>query len=733
MSGQRPISLAATKLQPPLPPAHLFVRSRLNHILDAGVDGQVRLVLVSAPAGSGKSTLLGAWLTERTESVAWLQAEGGDSDPARFWSYLVEAIARSHPLTTHDLTPLIASSKGDEHLVVSAVVNKLAEVSDPLVILIDDYHLIDNARVHRGVERLIDLCPTQVTIVISTRIDPPFRLGRLRVRNQITEIRALDLSFDLDEAAGLLAATAQPLDRELIDQLRGRTEGWAAGLVLAGLSLKGAPDPNKFVTTFRGDDQLVVEYLRDEFLASVEVTDRQRLLETSILDHLSGPLVDAVAGGNGGTTWLRDTASTNQLLIALDRTGTWFRHHHLLRDLLRLEARQTFPERLPQLHANAASWFQSHGDQAQAITHWLASGHRHEAASLLSIVGPRLLAEGQSDTLRVILEQLGDVASKEAWPALLYGWCEFLAGRYSRSDEWLDTMLAVAPAGFDLTLATSPRMNNSLARGDVATALAAARDVIETDQLPSHSCTLATVTGAAFAWAGLAQDARRILPMAVQKAVDEKIHTVHVTALVYQSIVEHESGSADAAHRAACTAIAIAEHFGLTSYHGVAPAYAIRSRTGHDPVVARADVDHALGSARRASTKLGLAYVLTACADTLLELADAAGEPLLLEAHSIIERLVDPGIAGRYLARTESRHHIAPISDPRPAALLDPLTEREMAVLRFLPTALSQRDIAAELYVSLNTVKTHCQAIYRKLGVSDRKAAIQTARDRHVL
>ncbi len=151
-----------------------------------------------------------------------------------------------------------------------------------------------------------------------------------------------------------------------------------------------------------------------------------------------------------------------------------------------------------------------------------------------------------------------------------------------------------------------------------------------------------------------------------------------------------------------------------------------------DSAHARADVKHAVDSARRASTPLALAYVLTASADTLLDLADAAGEPLLAEARSVVDRLVDPGIAGRYLARTESRHRVAPATSNH-AALVDPLTDREMAVLRYLPTTMSRRDIASELYVSVNTVKTHCHAIYRKLAVRDRRAAIQAARDLHVL
>jgi LuxR family maltose regulon positive regulatory protein len=170
-----------------------------------------------------------------------------------------------------------------------------------------------------------------------------------------------------------------------------------------------------------------------------------------------------------------------------------------------------------------------------------------------------------------------------------------------------------------------------------------------------------------------------------------------------------------------------------SAYHGVAPAYAIRARTGGDPVGARSDAVHALDLARRASTDLALGFVLTACGDTLIDLDDPAGAPLLAEARSVLGRCPDPGVAGRYLARAESRHGLAGASDRPVAVLVEQLTEREIAVLRYLPAKMSQRDIASELYVSLNTVKTHCRAVYRKLGVGDRRAAVQAARDLHLI
>ncbi|MDP2290485.1 MAG: LuxR C-terminal-related transcriptional regulator [Actinomycetota bacterium] len=732
MTAQRHSRLAATKLQPPLPPVQLVRRGRLEAQLDESLARQARLILASAPAGSGKSTLLSSWLAGRPEVVAWLQVEESDSDPARFWSYLTEAIAATQLAGVVDLREVVAGSGGDDLLVVPEVVNRLSQLTEPLIVVVDDYHLIESASVHRGVERLVELCPPQVVLVISTRIDPPFRLGRLRVRNQLAEVRAADLRFDHSEAPGLLGAAGQALDRAQLDRLCARTEGWAAGLVLAGLSMGRSDDPGEFIDMFGGDDQLVVDYLGDELIAGVEAADLRRLLETSILDQLEGGLIDAVTGDVDGASWLRETASGNQLIIGLDRTGDWFRYHHLLRDLLRSEARRSFPDRLAELHRRAAAWFDERGDHRQAILHLLAAGEPQAAAALMRFHGTELLRAGQIETLRALLDQLGDAVRTSTACALLLGWCEFIGGRYTLARSWLDIGLDVAPDGFDSTLAMPLHINISLATGDVASALDVARVMVATDQLATHAADLSTATGAAFAWAGRQVEARAALGSAVEMAPGQLNRTAHVLALVYSAVVEFDAIGGPVAHAAAETALATADRFGLAAYHGVAPAYAVRARTDSDPTRSRADVARALELVRRASTDLARGFVLTVCGDTLLGLGDASGGALLDQARVVLARCPDPGIVGSHLTRAEARHGTS--ARPEQAVgMVEQLTDREVAVLRFLPTQLTQRDIAHELFVSLNTIKTHCSAIYRKLGVGDRKAAVQAARDHALL
>ncbi len=731
MAATQGSGLAATKLSRPLPPARLVRRSRLDDLLDTGVGEGTRLVLLSAPAGSGKSTLLASWIAGRDDAVAWLQVEASDSDPARFWSYLVRAISLARP-GSRDLTPLVASAGGDGLVVVSALINELAALVDRLVVVVDDYHLIDDVRVHAGVERLVELCPPQVTLVLSTRMDPPFRLGRLRVRRQLIEARGADLRFDAAEAPALLGPAGAALDEAGVAELCGRTEGWAAGLVLAGLSLRQADDADGFLAAFRGDDQLVVEYLRDEFLGGLDPADRQRLLETSVLEQLDGGLVDAVTGTTGGAAWLAETAAANQLMIRLDRTSTWFRYHHLLRDLLRLEAREVMPERLPELHARAADRFAAQGDHGQAIEHRLSAGDVVAAAHLLLLHGPKLLRDGQFETLRGILESLGDVVDSQAWCTLLYGWCDYLGGRYSRAERWVERTLEVAPPGLDEVVVTSLRINLALARGNVETAVSLARAVDVSDVLSRHNGDLATAAGAAYAWAGQADAARRTLRFAAEKGVADDFPTAHLLALVHAAVVELDEGSG-AAGAAAGDALAAAAGYGLADYHNVAAAYAVRARTSKEVPAALADAHHAVVLGRRATTDLGRAFVLTVCGDVLLDLDDPAGGPLLAQARASVDRCPDPGIAGRHLARVESRHGVTAAPRAPVDGLVEQLTQRELAVLRYLPTQLSQREIATEMFVSLNTVKTHCRAAYRKLGVGDRKAAVQAARDLHLL
>jgi LuxR family maltose regulon positive regulatory protein len=724
---------AATKLRPPVPPSRLVDRDRLDVVLTHADAAGVPMILVSAPAGSGKSTLVAAWAAQRDDPAAWLQLEESDADPARFWASLVASIARVDPETAARVEPLVAGALGAGQVVVPALVNAIATLPRRLVVVLDDYHLVDDLDVHRSVERLIELSPPQLTLVLITRTDPPFRLGRLRVRGRLCEIRAGDLRFDASEAAALLGPVAETLDAERLAELCERTEGWAAGLVLAGLSLEHTDDSDRFIDAFRGDDHLVAGYLTDELLAVLDDAERERIVEAAVLHRLSGPLLDAVTGSRDGARWLEGLAARNQLVIRLDTVGEWYRLHQLFRDMLLLEARRSIPERLPELHRRAAAWFEASGHSAAAVDHLLAAGDREQAMHLMRSVGPDLLGAGRLRTLRNILRRLAAGGQLDAICSMLSGWDHYLTGRYESAQLLLDQAVATLPSDVDPVRAMPLRINVALGRGDVGAALTGAREVIAAAEIATSPSELTTAVGAAFAWAGLVDEARAVLADALVSTQAERRITAHAMALVAAAVAEFHSAGDDTARAAAQRALDFAATSGLGEYHGIAPAVAIRAATGPDVEGATADAERAVVLARDATTMLGLGFVLVVAGDLLLGAGSHRGNELLVEAEGIIDQCRDPGINRALLQRAMARHRLTGSRPARSTGLVEQLSARELAVLRYLPSTLSLPEIARELYVSPNTVKTQCSAVYRKLGVSDRRAAVQAAREHRLL
>ncbi|TDT14971.1 LuxR family maltose regulon positive regulatory protein [Ilumatobacter fluminis] len=717
-----PAVVTATKVTPPRPPRRYLGRARLVDRLEESVRAGRGVVLVSAPAGSGKSTLVNGWLDGRPGQPAWLQVDEGDDDPARFWTYVSAALADTAPVSPASVADALAAGLDE---VVDVMVNTIAATGDEIVLVIDDYHLVTNPDVHTSVERLIGLRPTNLTVVLVTRFDPPIRLGRLRVRDELTEVRADDLRFDDTEAGWLLDADNVGLDHDAVARLRQRTEGWAAGLVLASLSLRDGVDLEAFVDSFHGDDQLVADYLGEEFLDSLDDADLERLLDASVLDRMSGPLLDAVTGSSDGAIWLQALASTNQLVIALDRTGTWFRFHHLLRDVLRVELERRDPTRRAELHAAAGHAFEEQGDYTAAVEHLLAAGARVEAADLVANHATMLLNVGRSYTVSRYIEQLSDLLDSHQGLAIVHGWLSFVMGRFAEAKQSLATAKRLDTDGVEAGLIQSLTGMIHLAEGDVAGGLAAIRD-----DVPMSDPTHPMVLGGIRVMAGLFDDAVPYLRTANEMAATRPDHFVAAVTPVFEAVAAIETGRSDAARTLADGALAYADDRRLSELAQVSLAHSIVARTSDGELAVDAAA-RGVQLARRSPENVMLTYALASAADVGFAHERPEAEEWLAEARSIVNRCVDPGIAGRYLGRVEARHGRA----ERPAVdgQVEELTERELSVLRYLPSTLSQREIAAELYVSLNTVKTHSKSIYRKLGVDGRKAAVQVARDNGLL
>lgn len=716
----------AAKFRPPSPPANPVPRPALTRRLDAAAaDPHTRMILLSAPAGAGKSTLVGAWLAARTEPVAWLQVEDSDADPARFWTYVCHSLDGVVPGLAERVVPAVEATGGGADAVLPRLLAALDDAPAPVTLVLDDYHLVTNDQVHTGLDRLVELAPPHLTLLLSTRVDPPLRLGRLRARQELEEIRASDLRFDEAEAAGLLGPLVS-LSATQRAALVERTEGWAAGLVLAALSLRRVDDPAAFVERFGGSHELVADYLLDEVLGALDEHERHRLLQTSILDRLTGPLVDHVCQGDGGAAWLADLAAANQLVIALDPTGTWFRYHHLLEDLLRLDAERTIAGELPSLHARAATWFADHDEPLRAIEHALAGGEPDAAADLLARHATELLNAGQFATLMRVLAALGEDADRHLGATVLSGWLHLSQGHWDVARRQVELAGALGVDDASDPVLAPLAITLELTTGDVGAALDVAR-AVRAHGDTGRSARLAAMVGGTFITAGLPEEATEALDLAATLAEQEPDHFVAVVTEVFRAVGALEAGDRRGAEAHAHRALADAARFGNEHAPLVPLAHSVLARTADDPADG---VGAALLGAEEAGTSprnLFLGYAEACAGDVLCAAGDLAGPGHLAAARTIVDAASDPGIVGTYLERAEARHRVAapPVDAPD---LVEPLTERETAVLRYLPSSLSQREIAGELYVSLNTVKTHTSGLYRKLGVTSRSQAVQQAR-----
>src|SRR5579859_4909462 len=402
MSG--PDVLLATKLFVPAPPPGFVPRRRLVEALGEGLArGRV---LVCAPAGFGKTALLAGWARGGGRLVAWLGLDGGDSDPARFWRYVVAALDRARPGLAGRVGP---PPPGSVEGLVMALINELAADPGPdeVLLVLDDYHLVDSGPVHESVALLLENLPPGLAVVVSGRADPPLPLARLRARGQLAELHAADLRFTDQEAAALLGEAAGPgLPGPAVAALVARTEGWAAGLQLAGLSLRGHADPAGFAAAFSGSHRFVLDYLADEVLDRQPGPVRAFLLETSVLERLSGELCDAVTGGAGSQAMLEQVERAGLFLVPLDEVRGWWRYHHLFADLLRARLQAEQPGHVVVLHRKGAAWCEEHGLADDAVRHALAAGDPEWAARLVERHVETLLGRSEGVTLRRWLSAL---------------------------------------------------------------------------------------------------------------------------------------------------------------------------------------------------------------------------------------------------------------------------------------------------------------------------------------
>lgn len=346
-------ALLATKLQPPPRRQQRVFRERLLRQLE---QSSGRLTLVSAPAGYGKTTLLLDWLEQTPSSVRWLSLDEADNDPERFLRHLVAALQGAE----HTPSPHALASEALPNALTPAL-NALAQTGTPVVLVLDDYHFIDNEAVHQAVRFVLEHAPERLRLLVGSRSDPPLDLARWRARGELTELRAEALRFRrdeirafLDEVMGLALA---PADLQTLER---RTEGWIAGLQLAALSLKGRQDVSSFIERFTGTDRYVLDYLTEEVLIRQPPEVQNFLMLTAVLERLSGPLCQAVTGMTDAQERLEQLERDNLFIVPLDSNRTWYRYHPFFRDLLRYRLEQARPDLIPELERRAEAWAAEH-------------------------------------------------------------------------------------------------------------------------------------------------------------------------------------------------------------------------------------------------------------------------------------------------------------------------------------------------------------------------------------
>jgi LuxR family maltose regulon positive regulatory protein len=359
---------------------------------------------VSAPAGSGKTFLLRSWVAESglAGRAAWVAVQPGEQDAQRFWIAVADVLRATVAASTL-VGPLTAAPDLDGWAIVERLLKDLAQLDERVWLVIDDVHELASGEALRQLELLVMRGPDQLRFVLATRHDLRLGLHRLRLEGELTEIRADNLRFTLAEARELFGAAGVALPESALTLLHARTEGWAAGLRLAALSLAGHPDPERFAREFSGSERTVADYLLAEVLERQSEEVRRLLLRTSVTERVSGPLADYMTGGHRGEQILQDLEAAGAFVLSLDAGRTWFRYHHLFAELLQLELRQTAPGELPALHQAAAGWFAGHEFPAEAVRHAQAAGDWDLAARLLSDTWVSLTLDGQQHTAHQLL------------------------------------------------------------------------------------------------------------------------------------------------------------------------------------------------------------------------------------------------------------------------------------------------------------------------------------------
>ena len=737
-AGGPVVDLVVSKLRSPVIRPGTVRRSRLIARLARG--DRCPIVSVAAPAGYGKTTLLSQWAERNGQAFAWVSVDEADNDPKVLLSYVAEALDAVEPIGERVFDALASPASSVPGSVVPRLASAFSSMISPIVLVLDDVHLLRDFECRAALSVLADHVPGGSRLVLAGRAGPPLRVARLRAEGKILEIGPRDLSLTCDEASSLLRAAGVALGEDEVAELHDRTEGWPAGLYLAALYLR---EGGAFATTavsFGGDDRLVSEYMKAEFLSRVSRRQRAFLTRTAVLERMCGPLCEAVLETGGSAAILADLAGANVLLVPLDRRGQWYRYHHLFRDMLLAELHRREPGLIPVLRRRAARWCLDNGMPEVALEYSMAAGDVDGAARLVGQLTVPAYRQGRVTTIQRWFGWLEDRGGIGGHPmaAVLASLFSALMGRPVETERWADAVDRwqhgdPARPGDPTAEAWAALLRAMLCRRGAEQMRADADEAVRRFTAESFgSPTPALLQGIARILCGDLDGGEASLEDAV--SVGEQIGSPeHVAVgLCERSLVAMARSKWDRAEVLADQARSVLRRAGIEESYATPLVSAVRARTA----MHRGDlpaVHQELASAQRLRHLLTYALPHWAVqarielARVHLALADLPGARMLMrEVDDLLKRR--PGL-GTLVADAAALR--AQLANERGSSLpgASALTAAELRLLPLLSTHLSFPEIAGEMFLSRYTVKSQAISIYHKLGASSRNQAVARSRE----
>jgi LuxR family maltose regulon positive regulatory protein len=736
-AGTPAFDLVSAKLRRPLIRPGTVRRSSLIDRLSR--DDSPPIVSVVAPAGYGKTTLLAQWAERNGQAFAWVSVDAGDNDPKVLLTYVARALDAIEPVGGRVFDALASSESSVPGSVVPRLGSAFASMTAPMVLVLDDVHLLHNSECRAALSVLADHVPAGSRLALAGRDEPPLRVARLRAEGRITEIGLGDLSLTRAEAGSLLRAAEVALGEDDVVELHRRTEGWAAALYLAALSVREGGSLGGAVS-FGGDDRLVSEYVEAEFLERISPRQREFLTRAAVLERMSGPLCEAVLDYPGSAAMLAGLARSNLLLVPLDRRGHWYRYHHLFRDMLLAELHRNEPGLIPALRRRAANWYLGIGLPEESLQYYMAAGNVDEAARLVEKLVVPAYRQGRGTTLQRWFRWLDDRGGIErrpmvaVWAAIIAAWLGRAAEAQRRAD---------AVDRWQYGDAAWPADPQAEAWAALLRALLCRHGVKQMRADAEEAATRCAAAGIAAPAAALLQGIGCVLcgdldggdaffQDAASRAEEAGGHEILAEALAERSLVAMARGDWGRAEVLAGRAGAVLRRAGSEAALVRAAQARVDVHRG-DIVSAREHLVHAQ-QVRPLLNRTQPHRAVQARIELIrvhLALADLAGARTLMGEIDELLRL-RPGL-GMLVGEAEVlRAQLAGqrgSTVPRASAL----TAAELRLLPLLFTHLSVPEIAAELFLSPHTIKSQMKSIYRKLDATTRNQAVTRARERGLL